>query len=128
MDGKRPVFAVDLDGTLAQELPEYDDEKIGDPIEGAKEFLSALSKMGEILIYSCRTSSDAHQEYKAMWNSRLVRTWLKENSMMFDEVYMGHGKPIADVYIDDRAVSCEPLRMGPAAYTLALKAVTRRIE
>jgi len=100
-DGHKPTLAVDLDGTLA----EYDgwkgEEHFGKPRQGAKDAMQAFKQRGyEIIIFTTRG------------NTELVRQWLNENGIVFDYINenphqpegSNDGKPIADLYIDDRAV------------------------
>lgn len=123
----RPVFAVDLDGTLAHEEGEYDPDKVGDPFDGAREFLEALKVFGDVLIYTCRTSEDVHP-HGILWNARTVRKWLEEHDMPFDDVYVGNGKPNAKFYIDNKGVTCDPAKLGPAAYNLVLNHVKKALD
>lgn len=128
------TVAVDFDGVIAQ----YDGWKgvyvLGEPIEGAREFVQALRSHGyNILIYTARcnialngyevknTSEDNYMgRYVALRKS--VSDYLKKHDIPFDDIFMGQGKPLADAYIDDRAVPCQPMKF-PGAYDFALKAV-----
>jgi hypothetical protein len=123
----RPVFAVDLDGTLAHEEGEYNPDKVGKPFDGARQFLEALKVYGDVLIYTCRTSADVYP-LDALWNARTVRKWLEEHDMPFDEVYVGNGKPNATFYIDNKGVTCDPSKLGSAAYSLVLNYVKKTFD
>ncbi len=99
-----PVLVVDFDGTIALWAPSgYPD--IGEPIEGAHRFLRLLKSEGwKIVINSCRSGVD-HE-------TRMVR-WLTDHNIPFDEVNhnsdypWAKGKPVGDVYLDDRGVRFE---------------------
>lgn len=103
-----PTVAVDLDGTLA----EYDgwkgDDVIGEPRPGAAESMQRLKKMGvRVIIWTTRGNRDQ------------VGSWLKEHDIPFDHINRNPDQPegasdkvIADVYLDDKAVSALDLRAG----------------
>ena len=128
------TVCVDFDGVIAF----YDGCKginhFGEPIEGAREFLQALRSHGyNILIHTARcnvalngfevksASSDNYlSKYVAL--RRLLLDYMKKYDLPFDDVHMGQGKPLADAYIDDRAVPCQPMKF-PGAYEVALKDV-----
>lgn len=107
-------FAVDVDGTLAESLPVYDPDVIGPPFPGAKEFLLALKELGSILIYTCRTSEDcSSNKGRIRRNAIVLRGWLKEHDLYYDYIWEDQiGKPIADFYIDDKAITCRPNQFG----------------
>jgi len=107
------IICVDLDGVLAQ----YDEwkglEHIGEPIDGARDFLIALcANTFEILIYTTRTNPAVNTEESKYDLALRIHNWLAENKMPYHGVYVGPGKPIALAYIDDRAVSCVPRKEG----------------
>lgn len=99
-----PVLVVDFDGTIAQWAPSgYPD--IGKPVTGAQRFLRLLSGEGwKIVINSCRTG-ERHEA--------TMRRWLEDNEVPFDEINhnsdhpWARGKPVGDVYLDDRGVRFE---------------------
>ncbi len=101
---RAPILVVDFDGTIAHwGSTGYPD--IGEPIEGAHRFLRLLKGEGwKIIINSCR-SGDDHE-------ARMTR-WLEENNIPFDEINRNSdypwatGKPVGDVYLDDRGVRFE---------------------
>ena len=118
----KKTVAVDLDGVLAK----YDGWRgvghIGDPIQGAQDFLNKLQRLGfEVLIFTTRCHPDVNvvpaefhpesRDRESMWKShlrRIVEVWLEKFQMPHDRVYQGVGKPIATAYVDDRAVVCRP--------------------
>ena len=104
-DPKRPpVLVVDFDGTIAQWAPSgYPD--IGKPIEGATRFLQLLNTEGwKIIINSCRSGGE---------HEAAMANWLETNDIPFDEINhnsdypWADGKPVGDVYLDDRGVRFE---------------------
>lgn len=113
------TVAVDLDGVLA----EYDGweglDDIGDPIEGAREFLDVLRSEFDVVVYTTRLNPnpfDADEpRASAERCTQIVVGWLNRHDLPYDDVFVGTGKPIAVAYIDDRAVSCRPQRGSPMA-------------
>jgi hypothetical protein len=105
-DKARPFYvAVDLDGTLAEQMKPFDPKKIGEPRKDAKKWLDAFHKAGaKIIIFTVRG------------DQKLVEDWLNEHDMPFDyfnespdQPPNSSGKVYADVYWDDRAFNAEDL-------------------
>ncbi len=83
---------VDLDGTICTEEKTFS-RSLAKPIDGAIESINKLYDMGHtIIIYSART----WMEYE------MTVDWLKKHQIKFHQLIMG--KPIGDVWIDDRAL------------------------
>lgn len=108
-----PTVAVDLDGVLA----EYDGweglEKIGGPVDGARNFLLSLREEGiEVVIHTTRANPDPFNEginrHAGKNAGDIIRSWLEKHDMHYDRVFTGEGKPIATAYVDDRAITCRP--------------------
>jgi hypothetical protein len=118
----RKRFAVDLDGTLAAWDGAYHPEKIGAPLPGAKEFLTELMSRGEVIIHSCRCSEGHQNKLKAAAGIRALRLWMEEHELPYTHIWTGEdgSKPVADAYIDDRAVPCLYEQNGRSAYKAAL--------
>lgn len=117
-------ICVDLDGTIA----EYDGwkglEHIGDPIEGAQEFIKKLQEFSTVIIFTTRMNLDLNRKETffdgiPLTNTatrrrkvhKLIWDWLVKHK--FPEVikigiWAKEGKPIASAYVDDRAVVCNP--------------------
>jgi trehalose-6-phosphatase len=91
--GRAKTIMIDLDGVLCSEETFFD-RPLARPIAGAREALKKLRRAGHtIVIYTAR----GWGEY------RVTRQWLDEHGFVYDGLHMG--KPIADVWIDDRAVA-----------------------
>jgi hypothetical protein len=87
------ILNVDLDGTICTEEPTFE-RSLAKPIPGAREALTSLAAAGHtIIIYSSRSWSEL----------RMTEAWLKENQMPYHGLHLG--KPVADLFIDDRAVT-----------------------
>ena len=86
------TIMVDLDGVICSEERTFE-RPLAKPIEGAKEALQALHEAGNtIVVYTAR----GWAEY------RVAKQWLDDHGMAYDALHMG--KPIGDVWIDDRAI------------------------
>lgn len=103
----KPTVCVDLDGVLAS----WDHgtfHEIGPPICGAVEFTHRLSELADIVIYTCRCTEELYPPQKAHLLANEIRRWLDLHNFMYASIWTGQGKPIANAYIDDRAVTCRP--------------------
>jgi len=84
---------IDLDGTICTEERTYS-RSLAKPYTGAVESLNKLYDEGNtIIIFTSRT----WLEYE------MTTAWLKDNKVKYHQLIMG--KPIGDVWIDDRALS-----------------------
>jgi hypothetical protein len=85
---------IDIDGTMCPELRMYDHSLVK-PFSGAKETINGLYSEGHtIIIYTAR--------HWAEYN--LTEDWLIRNGFKFHRLIMG--KPVGDIWIDDRAINC----------------------
>jgi ribonucleotide monophosphatase NagD (HAD superfamily) len=83
---------VDLDGVICTE-EQFHDRPLAEPITGAREALDKLRAAGYVIvIYTAR----GWGEY------RVTKHWLDSHGFTYDGIQMG--KPVADVWIDDRAL------------------------
>ncbi len=86
------TIMIDLDGVISTEERTFE-RALAKPLPGAREALQRLRAAGHtIIIYTGR----GWPEY------RMTRQWLDDHGMVYDAIHMG--KPIADVWIDDRAL------------------------
>jgi len=105
---KQYRFCFDLDGTLCHVKrggEEYINVK---PIEGAVETLQRLKKEGHyIIIMTARNMLTYNSNLgKIIANqSPIVIEWLNKHNIPYDELHFG--KPVADFYVDDKAVKLE---------------------
>jgi hypothetical protein len=87
------VLNVDLDGTICTEEQTFE-RALAKPIPGAREALKALIEAGHtVIIYSSRSWSEL----------RMTEAWLKSHDIPYSGLHLG--KPVADLFIDDRAVT-----------------------
>ncbi len=120
----RSAVCVDLDSVLAR----YDGwrgiEKIGEPIAGAREFLTEVKKKFRVIVYTARINAESLRGDEIARLKNHIERWLNENSLPFDEVYTGFGKPLAVAFVDDRAVTCRP-QEDTDAFENALAAIAK---
>ena len=103
----RPVIAVDFDGVIASwRLGSFDTP--GPPIPGAKQFLENLRESGSVMIYTSRCTEEYYKPQKASTLRQAVAYYMETHDLPYDEIWTGQGKPLAGVYIDDRAIRCCP--------------------
>ena len=85
-------YCIDMDGVICEERTTFE-RSLAKPIAGAIEALQRIKDKGNfITIYTSR----GWQEYQA------TLEWLNRYKVPFDLLLLG--KPIYDVYIDDRAI------------------------
>lgn len=120
----KPSVCVDLDGTLAYYTSWKSMEgRIGKPRPGAREFLENLWKETKVIIFTARLSEDYNNSYTC----EMIKTWLDEHNMMWDEIYIGRGKPVCEAFVDDRAVAI-PKNPIETDFDKALDKVRRFLE
>jgi len=112
---------VDLDGVLASRV---EGAGIGPPIDGAVEFTRELALRADIIIYTARfatrTGKPRSQKSTEQLHKRIIK-WLDLHGFAYHSVNTVQAKPIATAYVDDRAVSCQPLKKGMSEFDSALK-------
>lgn len=98
---KRKTICIDFDGVIAQYQEWEGKDKFGAPVPGVQSALKVLKKEGyKIIIFTTREVSDE------------LKAYLKENNITYDHINenpdqpkdTNAGKPIADLYVDDRSV------------------------
>jgi shikimate 5-dehydrogenase len=55
------------------------------------------------MIYTTRTNPMYRKKGEPEQYPQLIE-YLDKNGIVYDQVYVGSGKPMADVYVDDRAI------------------------
>lgn len=105
----RIVF--DLDDTIS--IHTNRDFANASPIQETIKKIRALKKDGcEITIYSARGQSSCKGDLALIEerNRRQVETWLKKYDVPYDQLLFG--KPLGDLYVDDKGVSLEDFLVG----------------
>lgn len=102
MDDK-PRIAVDVDKTV---LAEAEFPELGEPLDGAREGLRDLQRLGfEVILYSCRTNGYARDTGVLADNVRRLEEHFQKHGLPYDAIVMPEeGKPFAAFYVDDRGV------------------------
>lgn len=86
---------IDMDGTICTEMRQFS-RCLAEPKSDAIETINKLYDEGHIIIiYSART----WVEYE------MTVEWLKRHRIKYHQLFMG--KPIGDVWIDDRAITAK---------------------
>lgn len=116
-----PTICVDFDGVIADYSNGFQGADVfGKPLPGAADKIQQLKAKGcKIIVFTTRKNTPALQKY------------LVSNNVPFDEINSNSdqpegsnpGKPIADVYLDDRAIRFKNWNQAVAAIgsTLSLK-------
>lgn len=87
----RKVVCLDFDGVIADYCGWRGEDVLGEPLEGAREFVQKLIDSGyEVVIHSARAAVR-------------IEEWLVKHQFP-DSVQISIKKPIAIVYIDDRGL------------------------
>ena len=109
MNDQKPdakIVIIDFDGTLCKfAFPE-----VGAVEPDVRAALQILKVKGYIIkIHSCRTATYWGSGAERIGHAAVILAFLKEHDIPFDELILDKtmDKPIADVYIDDRAVRYE---------------------
>ena len=86
------TIMVDLDGVLCTEEA-FLERPLAKPLAGARAALERLRAAGyTVVVYTARG-----------WGEfRVAKQWLDEHGFVYDGLHMG--KPVADIWIDDRVV------------------------
>ena len=100
------TVCIDLDGVLAEHDGWKGIQNIGDPIDGAQDFVDELAKDFKIMIFTTRCNAEVNKEEDQETLVGIVREWLQTHSFKYDIIEIG--KPVAIAYIDDRGVNCRP--------------------
>lgn len=86
---------IDIDGTICSEERQFS-RPLATPNENAIESINTLYDQGHtIILYSARTWAE--------WE--VTSHWLKQNHIKYHQLFLG--KPVGDVWIDDRAIRHE---------------------
>ena len=126
--GKAKV-CIDLDGVLAEKPDNAHMARIGDPIDGAVEFTQAIAVFAKIVILTSRLATvKATRPGASKSVAQEIEDWLDLHGFVYDEIYIGLGKPPANAYVDDRGVSCRPQQEGIGAFEQSMRLIEMLCE
>ena len=98
------IAIIDFDGTLCK----FAFPDVGPPEPHVREALETLKDAGyTIKIHSCRTATYWGNVEERIHHVASIYDFMREYGLPYDEVILNIDKPIADVYIDDRAIRYE---------------------
>lgn len=98
------TIAVDFDGVIHGYSEGFKDGTIYDePVPGAADALRKLKDEGhKIYIFTTRTNRLFHKKDYGD-QERAIEEYMNKHDIPFDKIW-SFGKPMADIFIDDRAV------------------------
>jgi hypothetical protein len=106
LEGNSNTIAIDLDGVILEYVEPWTGiNHFGEPLPGAAEAIQKLKDLGyKIVIYTTRNNAMAHHNegQNALLLASLVQNQLEKHGIPYD--YISLFKPLARIYIDDRAV------------------------
>lgn len=102
-------IAIDFDGVLHGYSKGYQDGEIYDPpVPGAAEAMKKMKEQGHYLyIFTTRTNKifkkkgDGKDE---KYQENQIKEWMAKYDIPYDKIWT-FGKPMADLFIDDRAIN-----------------------
>jgi len=99
------TIAIDFDGVIHAYSRGWQGGEIYDPpVIGTREALTELREKGwKIYIFSTRTNKIYHKNDHPPQEERM-KTYLEEHGIPYDKIW-SFGKPMADIYLDDRALN-----------------------
>lgn len=103
----RPTIAIDLDGVLG-DWDSGTHDVPGDPIPGAAELTHLLGRFARVLVHTCRCTPNEYGFKDSLQLAVEVSSWLKRHGFYYDEIWCDMGKPVANLYVDDRGFRLRP--------------------
>lgn len=103
MSGHKKTLAVDFDGVISDYRGYKGKGVFARPIDGVKDFFEKLKKEGwQIIVFTTRSETYMIEEY--LNNYKIPYDFINHNPANV-ELHLSPTKVIADVYLDDRAVT-----------------------
>lgn len=106
------TVVVDMDGVICEERPTFE-RSMAPAVPGARRRLDELRSSGyRIIIHTARSWSEL----------AMTEEWLRDRGIAYDQLVMG--KPVADIIVDDRAVTSLEEAAGVVDCDTSVKPVT----
>lgn len=97
-------IAIDFDGVLHLYSKGWNGGEIYDPpVPGAKEAMEKLKEAGHTLYIFSTRSNKIFRKKDPVDHNKAMKEWLEKHEIPFDKIWT-FGKPMADIFIDDRAI------------------------
>ena len=104
MTTHKPVLAIDFDGVASQYYGWKGEDHLGRPMPGLERFLERVVEQGwQIILYSCRPAWRL-KNWAEQYGLARYFVGYNENPYFADHPQEKSCKPIATMYLDDRAV------------------------
>ena len=91
---RKRAIIFDIDGVICAGKP----YRKARPIQKNIDFINSLQGKFRIILWTSRREKD----------KQLTIEWLKNHNVYYDKIFFG--KPLADFYVDDKAISIDVLR------------------
>ena len=98
-------ICIDVDGTICFTKKEHESYADTVPMPGAIETIQKLKKQGHYIIIATARGMktlDSNMGKITAQQTPILINWLNTHKIPYDEIWFG--KPLADYYIDDKAV------------------------
>lgn len=103
----KKTIAIDFDGVIhSYHKGLYDGTIYGYVLPGAKEQLKLFREKGYNIIINTARIVDYETNKLNPEKKRILEKWLREHDIPYDDIFP---KPIAHIYIDDRAFRIDPI-------------------
>lgn len=100
------TIAVDFDGVIYRKSPFFVRELKNSPVAGAGQYLKNLVELDcEIIVHSARACDRLVNGILETGQAKEIEKYLIDNDIPFHSIWTGFGKPIANVYLDDRGIT-----------------------
>lgn len=102
---KKLKIAIDFDGVIHEYSKGWNGGAIYDnPVAGTKEALEKLKSEGHYLMIFSTRNNFIFRKKDEPDQKIVMEEWMKKHEIPYDKIWTA-GKPMADIYIDDRAIS-----------------------
>lgn len=126
----KPTIAVDFDGVIHQYDGWKDGTIYGTVMPGCVETLQRLKDAGwNIIVHSSRACDKVVDNVLCRGQLQEMYEWLNKHKVPYQSIWANTGKPLADLYLDDRGVRfCGWLGEDAFALNCHIKIIQRRLQ